>query len=353
MSTVSEAIRSYFSEYEEHHEDIQKLSHKKHWSPIPGLSVFTTVSVITYLLVRFGIWDTEADAISAAVFGGGMTGLVLLVVLNFVLEWEYGSLGRVKRKIYSLAHWWLKFSPPHPRPSDKEIIYYWLHQFWVTDGVELEENIEEFLSFMNGEYTHQDLEVQNHEIEELVVRLSQNPDYRPRIIKDQLETVLRHIIEFEAKTEVFGSRGQFIEYESDSEYLNRLVDDLNKSYRYEIDSTVFMLSRKFVENLIVKFYLDHFPNRKSHYNEDHNRFKSLGALKSQLNSDIDEFKTYTPLADQSLIETIGRVQEAGNEHVHHADVIFREQDMQNVKEDLEEIIEVFSELDRKIGNGEG
>jgi hypothetical protein len=130
--------------------------------------------------------------------------------------------------------------------------------------------------------------------------------------------------------------------------MKMLVQELNKAYQYELDGAVFMLSRKFIENLLSQFYLEHFPERKAHYDDNRGQFKSLGKLKSQLESDLEEFQKYTPVMNREMIQTIGRVQTAGNTHTHSADVIYRQRDLIELQNDIGDIIEAVNTLESKI-----
>jgi len=353
MDTLSEAIKHHFGDYVEYEDEIKILLDNDGNGTLISSCVF-----ITAIFASSYVYSIYIES-SGFIMSGVLISILFLSMrknfTQYIQSVKYEEQGTLRQWLYKYYHFMIYFTPTNKTPyiPDQEIIRFWLYKLWMTDDEdELENNIENFLRFVQGDCNRQPLQIQNHEVEAFVKQLENNPhpEYRKQTVSENLETILRHIIEFETESHVFRDRERFVDFESDDRHLNNLVEELNKSYQYKLDSTVFILSRKFTENLIIKFYIKHFPERKAHYSDEDNRTKNLNQLKNQISGDLEELSQYTPMANQKLIKIIDKIKDDGNTHTHNADVLQRENELVELKENIGLVIEAFDTLDEQLSN---
>lgn len=134
-----------------------------------------------------------------------------------------------------------------------------------------------------------------------------------------------------------GHDDTFIEltYISD-EFYRKIVDDINKSYRYGIDDAVLVLSRKLLENLVIDILRARYglsdDRRELFYNTNNRQFRRFSKLIENLETHLSDFEYYSDRLDESTIRELKDLKEQGDASAHSIEVSPPEEDMKQYKQ---------------------
>lgn len=361
MNTIEERkIEQYYSHYAKFDEEINKnlgrppilkaLSH--------GSRPLIIFSIVCSLLA-YGVDSVWIDSVneptglaSYLIFGTGGA-FITIMILGFVAS----SLSRfgepfvgISRSITSFLTFTFDWEDIDLGPE--EMVEYWVYRLWshrecddeilITEGEKAVQYFEEYPFSLHGTMS-------DEKLEKFVSELPMYLEYNPDLICSETAELLKDRYESQTGERIYDGRVDLLEIEHDDEHIQRMLLELNSAYRYRIDSTVFMQARKLIEGLISRFYLKNFPEELAHIEEGSNRWKSLGSLQSQLETDLEELKAYSHHADNDLIESIECVRNMGNKYVHNSDAPQPEDDdFEKLKENVDDIFNRMGEIDRGL-----
>ncbi len=122
-----------------------------------------------------------------------------------------------------------------------------------------------------------------------------------------------------------------------------LRDQINKAFAYGIFPAVQILSRKFLENLIIDIIRKKYGMQKVElfYDTGRRRFLGFEALLKNLHDRIGDFAAASPVFDEAFLKKIDEFREQGNSSAHTIEMNLRREDLEKDSKDLEYIIKVL------------
>lgn len=122
-----------------------------------------------------------------------------------------------------------------------------------------------------------------------------------------------------------------------------LQDQINKAFAYGIFPAVQILSRKFLENLIVDILRKKYGGHRVElfYDTGRRRFLGFEALLRNVHDRIGDFASASPAFDEGFLKKIDEFREQGNSSAHTIELNLGRQDMQEDSKDLEYIVKVL------------
>jgi len=244
------------------------------------------------------------------------------------------------------------------RLNKRDIIYYYLIKLWENkdDNEELDNIIEDFLSIIDGSFNREIsyIDVQTPQIKEFVEKLQNNEDYREKVVRDDLEIVLKHILEFKLNKHIdVHNKQDFVTVNLSDKSETNVKNGINEANRLGLDDSVCALSRKLLEVRLVNFYINNYPNEASHFDKNKGRLKTLNQIYYQFKSDREKFEKYINSDEiESFIKSVKVVNEIGNKYVHNADFVeaYQTENKEELRMHLNASLEFINMLDEKLGD---
>ena len=118
--------------------------------------------------------------------------------------------------------------------------------------------------------------------------------------------------------------------ERDQRY-EKLVEDINSSYRYRIYDATMVLTRKLFEDLVFQILLHHYAGEDDmmYYDQDNEEHYSFDKLLTNLKDGVPEVRMYSRELDQSMVEEIRDLKEEGNTGAHSIRVDFSDEEVED------------------------
>ena len=131
----------------------------------------------------------------------------------------------------------------------------------------------------------------------------------------------------------------------DSFYVG-LKNQINKSYNCEVYPAVFILCRKFLENLIIGILSKKYgmSNIDLFYNEDIGRHHNFNELIKNFKTKINDFKPYIPSLDNAFIKKIEKFRQHGNASAHTIELNIKKNDLDKEYPEFEFTINILLKL---------
>lgn len=113
----------------------------------------------------------------------------------------------------------------------------------------------------------------------------------PNIEMDRRKTIIKS-----KPTQKRGKQTKIIvEYETDDYYIKGHIKEINKAYTYGCYTSVFILTRKVIENLIIDILREKFPptsidNKELYYSINQRRFKDFSVILENLRNKKYDFE---------------------------------------------------------------
>lgn len=122
-----------------------------------------------------------------------------------------------------------------------------------------------------------------------------------------------------------------------------LQEQINKAFAYGIFPAVQILSRKFLENLIVDILRKKYGMQRVElfFDVGRRRFHGFEQLLRNLDERIDDFIGISQAFDSSFLSKVNRFREQGNSSAHTIELNLEINDIENDGSDLEFIIKVL------------
>ena len=172
-----------------------------------------------------------------------------------------------------------------------------------------------------------ELKLNDHE----VINKDRELFYELNLIDDDLE-----LIEF-PKEKIIN-----INNYSDDFYKDLQVE-INKAYNYGLYSSVFVLIRKVLENLLIDLLRKKYgmANVKLFFDSSQNRFHNFSVLIEKLGERISDFRPVEPAINSELIDEIDKFRQKGNSSAHSITLKIKKEKLDEDIGDLEHTIKVL------------
>ena len=122
-----------------------------------------------------------------------------------------------------------------------------------------------------------------------------------------------------------------------------LQEQINKAFAYNILPAVQILSRKFLENLIVDILRKRYGMQRVElfYDTSRRRFHGFETLLKNLHDRIDDFTGISPVFNSDFLKKINKFRELGNSSAHTLELNLDKEELKKDVKDLEYIIKVL------------
>jgi len=114
----------------------------------------------------------------------------------------------------------------------------------------------------------------------------------------------------------------FITYESNDHFIKGHINELNRAYTYKCYTSVYILSRKIVENLIVDILQKKYPpevsleNKELYWDVVQKRFKDFSIIIKNLFNKKDDFLPAKSKAVERLYQLANKFKGSANDKTH-------------------------------------
>jgi len=133
----------------------------------------------------------------------------------------------------------------------------------------------------------------------------------------------------------------------------KLVQDINESYRYHIYDGTMVLTRKFFENLVFEILRGEYSGEDTQmfFDQENQRHYSFDELLNNLKIGVPDLKRFTKEGlDREMVEDIRDLKEKGNRGAHSIRVDFEEGEVEALSDDATHLAEVIYEVWRGVQN---
>lgn len=134
----------------------------------------------------------------------------------------------------------------------------------------------------------------------------------------------------------------FIEERQPEPLYEKLRDEINRAYNYNLPNAVLILSRKLLENLVIDLLRAKFPsNHKIYYDTSRKRFLDFSVLISNLNKYASSFGPDEKAISQSYT-SLEKLREKANSNAHSLTEITQLSEISNYK--INDLVNTFRYL---------
>ncbi|WP_440771248.1 hypothetical protein [Natronorubrum sp. DTA28] len=141
----------------------------------------------------------------------------------------------------------------------------------------------------------------------------------------------------------------------DVDYYSKLVDGINKSYRYGINDGTLVLTRKLFENLVIDILRAEYGGQgiNLYYNTETGRFHGLGTLCGKLEEKSSDLKHYSRQLDNGLVARVEQFKEHGNSQAHSVRVNIDDDELEAMSVEATELAKTLYDIreEVRIANG--
>jgi len=141
----------------------------------------------------------------------------------------------------------------------------------------------------------------------------------------------------------------------DVEYYSTLIEDINKSYQYDINDACLVLTRKLFENLVIDILRAEYggPEIELYFNTDRGRFHGLGTLTGNLRDKWRDLKHYDRRLDDGLVDRVENFKEHGNAQAHSVRVDIDIDELEGMSVEATDLTEILYDIreEVRIANG--
>lgn len=144
---------------------------------------------------------------------------------------------------------------------------------------------------------------------------------------------------------------QLVKYETVDPFRKGHIDEINRAYTYKCYTSVFILCRKAVENMLVDILRKKFPentkeNKELYFDTAQRRFKDFGLILKSFRSKSTEFDT-----ERKLVERIAELAEAlkdgANDKAHSwFHLVRRKREIDDL--DIQNLIDLIKKLESTV-----
>lgn len=132
----------------------------------------------------------------------------------------------------------------------------------------------------------------------------------------------------------------------DDERYEKLIEDINDSYRYRIHSGTMVLSRKLFEDMVFEILKTHYAgdNVQMFYNQEDDCHYSFNELLNNLKDGVPTLRRYSRELDDAFVEEIRDLKNAGNKGAHSIRVEFTDDQVEEWSSDATRFAEVLYDV---------
>jgi len=129
-----------------------------------------------------------------------------------------------------------------------------------------------------------------------------------------------------------------------------LQEQINKAFTYGILPAVQILSRKFLENLLVDILRKKYgmPRIELFYDTSRRRFHGFEHLLKNLDERIDDFDGISPVFNSKFLSDVNKFRDQGNSSAHTIELNLDKDDIENDGKDFEFIIKLLVKVFESI-----
>jgi hypothetical protein len=182
-----------------------------------------------------------------------------------------------------------------------------------------------------------------------------------RMLDSEDRATLPSNIEIEKETVILKSKNRglkkkntfiFLDYETTDHFKKGHVDELNNAYISGCYTSVFILSRKIVENLIIDIIKKKYPervkkNKELYFDMDQGRFKDFGVILDNLKNKKDDFGSENKAVER-LYSLSKSLKKDANDKTHSwYHLVENKKEIDNLN--LKAIIEIIKKLEKMVG----
>ncbi|MCZ6594510.1 MAG: hypothetical protein O6943_06285 [Bacteroidetes bacterium] len=142
-------------------------------------------------------------------------------------------------------------------------------------------------------------------------------------------------------------------YTSDNYFINKHVEELNKTYTYHCFTSTYVLIRKVIENLIIDILRAKYPpnsqeNKQLYYDIPKRRYKDFSVLLKNLYDKRNDFELDDKKVIERLFNLIKNLKDDANDKAHSLYHIVKNKS-EITSLDLPTIIELIKILEKSVG----
>ncbi|MDG5778890.1 hypothetical protein VB779_15605 [Haloarculaceae archaeon H-GB11] len=135
-------------------------------------------------------------------------------------------------------------------------------------------------------------------------------------------------------------------FENGDDRYERLIEDINESYRYRLYDATMVLTRKFFEDMTFQILKTHYAgvDNQMFYNQDDNRHYSFDDLLTNLRDGVPTLRQYARELDQSMVDELRDLKDEGNSGAHALRIDFDDEEIEEWVDDATRMAEVLYEV---------
>ena len=135
-------------------------------------------------------------------------------------------------------------------------------------------------------------------------------------------------------------------FENGDDRYERLVADINETYRYRLYDATMVLTRKFFEDMVFQILKTHYAGEDNEmfYNQENNRHYSFDDLLTNLREGVPTLRQYARELERSTVDDLRELKEEGNSGAHAVRVDFTDEEIEAWSGDATRIAEILYEV---------
>lgn len=132
----------------------------------------------------------------------------------------------------------------------------------------------------------------------------------------------------------------------DDERYEKLIEDINSSYRYRIYDGTMVLTRKLFEDIVFQILKIHYAGEdvQMFYDQEDNRHYSFDDLLNNLKDGVTTLRRYSRELDEGMVEEVRDLKNAGNAGAHAIRVDFSDEEVEAWSSDATRLFEVLYDV---------
>ena len=135
-------------------------------------------------------------------------------------------------------------------------------------------------------------------------------------------------------------------FENGDDRYERLVADINETYRYRLYDATMVLARKFFEDMVFQILKTHYAGQHNEmfYDQENNRHYSFENLLTNLREGVPTLRQYARELERSTVDDLRDLKEEGNSGAHAIRVGFTDEEIEEWSDDATRVAEILYEI---------
>lgn len=135
-------------------------------------------------------------------------------------------------------------------------------------------------------------------------------------------------------------------FENGDDRYERLVEDINESYRYRLYDATMVLTRKLFEDMVFQILKTHYAGEDNEmfYDQENNRHYSFDDLLTNLREGVPTLRQYARELERSTVDDLRDLKEEGNSGAHAIRVDLTDEEIEAWSGDATRIAEILYEV---------